>query len=196
MSRCPRGLAAALTLTLALASSPDVVRADPPPPQVDRVAPTRIRLGLELGAGPVFGDTRGAGLGLVGQLGVQLGDVFALFWQPSLSVYGWAKSDEPEVFAFGSQLAMIDFTIGRALQLGGGVGIDHGRFGLCPDGAGSCAYADRQVQLGAEARAAVVIPLPGIRARWGIPITAHFHMTFFENRQIMALIATVGLMRY
>lgn len=173
-----------------------IAHADPPPPRTNRDTPTRVRLGIELGAGPVFGDTRGAGLSLVGQLGVQFSDVFALYWQPSLSAYGWAANDDAEVFAFGSQLAMLDFTIGRAFQLGGGVGIDHGRFGLCSGGAGTCSYQDRQVQLATEARAALVIPLPGIRARWGIPLTAHFHVTWFENRQIMALIATIGLMRY
>jgi hypothetical protein len=187
-------LAFALALPCVLGPAPAF--ADPPDPETNRDTPTRIRLGLEVGAGPVFGETRGAGLGIVGALGVQFSDVFALYWQPTFAAYGWARSDDSEVFMFGSQLAMIDFTIGRAFQLGGGVGIDHGRFGFCSSGAGSCTYQDRQVQLGTEARAALIIPLPGIRARWGIPITGHFHVTWFENRQIMALLVTVGLIRY
>jgi hypothetical protein len=186
---------APVTLLL-LGLVPALASADPPRPRTDHDTPTRIRLGIELGAGPTFGDTRGAGLGLVGALGVQFSDVFALYWQPMLAVYGWASNDDAEVFAFGSQLAMMDFTIGRAFQLGGGVGIDHGRFGLCSSGAGSCSYASRQVQLAAEGRASLIIPLPGVRARWGIPISGHFHVTFFENRQIMALLLTVGLVRY
>jgi hypothetical protein len=177
-------------------ATPRTSFAEPPRPEQSRSAPTRLRIGLELGAGPVFGDTQGAGFGLVGQLGLQLGDVVALFYQPMLGVYGWSASDEVEVFAFGSHVAMIDFTIGRMLQLGVGAGVDHGRFGFCSGGAGTCSYEDGQVQLGTDARVALVIPLPGIRARWGIPIAGHFHVTWFENTQIMAAIVTVGLMRY
>jgi hypothetical protein len=97
-----------------------------------------------------------------------------------------------------SHLAMFDLTPVRFIQLGAGVGVDYGRFGLC-EGSGNsleCNYSTGNPQLGAEGRFAFIIPLPGVRARWGIPIALHYHVTFFENRQIHTITAASGLIRF
>ncbi|MFW6066942.1 MAG: hypothetical protein ACOC97_01285 [Myxococcota bacterium] len=196
--RVPRGghalFALAVTTTLAVtaasASAQSALKAD---------ASTRARLDLEAGVGAAFGDTRGGAFGLTGQLGLQANDLFAIYWQPGLMVDGWAaEGDDVDVFVFGSQLAMMDFTFGRAFQIGAGAGVDIGRFGLCtgPREDPECEYQSRQVRAATEARMAFIIPLPGLRARWGIPIALHFHTTYFPGQQIHTLLATTGLLRF
>jgi hypothetical protein len=71
------------------------------------------------------GDSQGGAFTLFGQLGVQINDLAALYWEPGLMVDGWAaQGDDTDVFVFTSQLAMVDFTFGRAFQLGFGGGVD------------------------------------------------------------------------
>jgi hypothetical protein len=161
-------------------------------------AETRARLGIEAGVGAALGDTHGGAFGLTGQLGVQASDLFAIYWQPGLYVDGWAASDDDlDVYVFGTQLAMLDFTLQRWFQVGLGGGIDIGKFGLCTEGNDpECAFGDRQVRPAANGRLAFIIPLPGIRARWGIPIAFNAHATFFDGQQIYTLTGGTGLIRF
>jgi hypothetical protein len=190
-----RLLIAALVLVSACASSAAFAQS-----ALRASAPTRARLGIEAGLGAAVGDTRGGAYSLAGQLGLQANDLFAVYWKPGLYVDGWPRDpeDKLDVFVFGSHLAMVDFTLGRWFQLGGGAGIDLGRFGVC-DTSGSnteCEMRSRQVQPAIEGRVALIIPLPGIRARWGIPIVFNAHTTFFAGRQIHSLTLGSGILRF
>jgi hypothetical protein len=162
-------------------------------------APTRARLGLDAGFGVALGDSRGGAFGVTGQLGLQANDLFAIYWQPGVMIAGWpSDGDQMRVFLFGSHLAMFDFTLGRVFQIGAGAGVDLGRFGLCtgPRRDPQCEYMNREVRPATEGRIALIIPLPGIRARWGIPITAHFHTTYFPGQQIHTLLLSSGILRF
>jgi hypothetical protein len=185
---------ACLLTLLASASTADAQRA------LHANAPTRARIGLEAGLGAALGDTKGGAFLLGGQLGVQANDLFAIYWKPNLVVDGWATDidDQLDVFVFGSQLAMLDFTLGRVFQIGVGGGVDIGKFGVCSDTGrdAECDMRTKEVRPAAEGRVALIIPLPGIRARWGIPITFTAHTTFFSGRQIHTLVAGPGLLRF
>ncbi len=161
-------------------------------------AEARARLDIEASVGAALGDTHGGAFGLTGQLGVQANDLFAIYWQPGLYIDGWAANDESlDVYAFGTQLLMIDFTLQRWFQIGVGGGIDIGKFGLCTEGNDpECEFGDRDLRPAANGRLAFIIPLPGIRARWGIPITFNAHTTFFEGQQIHTLTVGTGLLRF
>jgi hypothetical protein len=190
---CSPWLSLIPALTLLVAAPADAQSA------LQASAETRARLGLDAGLGVALGDTRGGAFGITGQLGLQANDLFAIYWQPGLMVDGWAANgDDVDVFVFGSHLAMIDFTFGRVFQIGAGAGVDLGRFGLCtgPRRDPECEYRSRQVRPATEGRLALIIPLPGLRARWGIPIAAHFHTTYFPGQQIHTLLLSAGLIRF
>jgi hypothetical protein len=190
-------LGLAITCVLLVTSSAEAQRRSALQPSAE----TRARLAVEAGLGAALGDTRGGAFGLRGQLGLQANDLFAIYWQPGLMVNGWptdSDNDQVDVFVFGSQMAMMDFTFARFLQVGLGAGVDLGRFGLCsgPRGDPECVYESRQVRAATEGRLAVIIPLPGLRARWGIPIAATFHTTYFPGQQIHTLLLSTGLIRF
>lgn len=161
-------------------------------------AKTRARLAIEAGLGAALGDTQGGAFGLTGQLGVQANDLFAIYWQPGLYVDGWAANDDDlDVYVFGTQQLMFDLTAQRWFQFGLGGGVDIGKFGLCTEGNDpECEFGDREVRPAANGRLAFIIPLPGIRARWGIPLVFNTHATFFEGQQIWTLTGGTGLIRF
>jgi hypothetical protein len=156
---------------------------------------TRLRIGVEGGAGGEWGTPRGASLGLYGQLGLQLGNTFAIFYQPSLSVHALSSDeDNPDVFAAWGNLAMADLTFGF-LQLGVGGGIDVGRFASCDDN--GCDDRTREVYPALGGRVAGVISIPTLRGRLGIPIALNIHSTFLnDDDRVTSLVLTVGVQRF
>lgn len=161
-------------------------------------APHRMRLGLETGVGAVLGDSAGAAFQLDLQLGYQAGDIVSIYYQTALMVEGWASNNTSvSGFAFFPQLAMIDFTFGRLFQIGAGGGVDIGQFATCDASGAACTTTSRQTNPALAARLALIIPLPGARARWGIPIAVQFHESFLSNSQkIHSLVLTVGFLRF
>lgn len=161
-------------------------------------APHRMRLGLETGVGAVLGDSAGAAFQLDLQLGYQAGDLFAIYYQTALMAEGWASNNTSVGgFVFFPQLAMVDFTLGRFFQLGAGGGVDIGQFATCDATGAVCSTSSRQTNPAIAARLALIILLPGARARWGIPIAVQFHESFLSNSQkIHSLVLTVGFLRF
>ena len=154
----------------------------------------RLRWGIEAGAGGDWGTPRGPSIGAFGQLGLQLSRRFAIFYQPSLFAHAIGTSSDADTFAAWGNLGMIDATIGL-LQLGGGAGFDVGHFNYCSDNA--CYAGDRTVQPALGGRIAVVVPLPAVRGRFGLPIAFQVHSTFLENDDhVTALLLTLGIQRY
>lgn len=157
--------------------------------------PTRLRIGIEGGAGGEWGTPRGASLGVYGQLGLQLGNTFAIFYQPSLSVHALSSDEEnPDVFAAWGNLAMADLTFGF-LQLGFGGGADWGRFARCDDN--GCEEGSRELYPAIAGRVAGVIAIPTLRGRLGIPIALNIHSTFLnDDDRVTSLVLTVGVQRF
>jgi hypothetical protein len=156
----------------------------------------RFRVGGETGLGGAIGDTSGGAFTLAGQLGFQGSDLFAIYWKPGLHVNGWAAGDEGlDSYAFTSQMGMADFTFGHFFQVGGGAGLDIGRFGVC-EGGNECDMRSGQVKPSIEGRLGFVIPMPHDRARWGIPITFNAHSTFLIGERIHSLTVSTGILRY
>lgn len=181
----------------------------PAPASADALSPleasakTRVRMGIDAGLGAALGDTKGASFSLLGHLGLQANDLFAIYWQPGMWVDGWAARGDVDVdvYTFMSQMGMVDFSLSRFFQLGAGGGVDFGRFGVCQAGDGGgrpdCQLFTKELRPAAEARMAVIIPLPGLRARWGLPIVFRAHTTFMGNKNyIHSLTMGVGLMRF
>lgn len=149
----------------------------------------------------ILGDSRGGSFNLNLQLGYQASKLFAFYWQPGLAIDAWTRGDtEASVFVNTPQLLMFDFTLGRVIQLGLGGGVDIGRFGYCtatdtrnPE----CDVSDDlEFHPSAEGRFSFIIPLPGLRARWGIPLSVRYHATFLDDRQIHGVQFSLGLLRY
>lgn len=169
---------------------------------LDASARTRVRMGLDAGLGAALGDTKGASFSLLGHLGLQANDLFAIYWQPGMWVDGWAARGDVDVdvYTFMTQMGMIDFSLSRFFQLGAGGGVDFGRFGVCTNADGGrpeCQLQTKELRPAAEARMAVIIPLPGLRARWGLPIVFRAHTTFMGNKNyIHSLTMGVGIMRF
>lgn len=184
---------ACLTLLFSLAL-PVVASAQENDPLSAR-APRRMRFGLDAGVGFVTGDSRGGALNVNLQLGYQGSDIWALYYQTGLALNGWANDDESvDTYAFWSNLAMFDVTLGDALQLGFGAGADVGSFGICAND--RCEMQESETQLATEARLAVIIPLPGVRARMGIPIALRFHSTYFADAAMHTVTVSAGIMRF
>lgn len=158
-------------------------------------AQTRLRFGVEGGAGGEWGTPRGASLGLYGQIGIQFNDPLSLVYQPSLSVHALSSREEnPDVFAAFGNLGMLNLTFG-ALELGFGGGADVGRFASCDDN--GCEERSRDVYPAIGGRVAAVISLPTLRARLGIPIGLNIHSTFLdEDSRVTSLVLTVGVQRF
>jgi hypothetical protein len=155
----------------------------------------RVRLGGEAGLGAAIGDTQGGAFSMVGQLGLQANHLFAVYWKPGLHVDGWAADDDDvDTFAFTSQMGMADFTFGHLFQVGGGAGIDIGRFGVCEGN--DCEMRSGQVKPSIEGRLGFVIPMPSYRVRWGIPIVFNAHTTFLVGERIHSLTVSSGILRF
>jgi hypothetical protein len=155
----------------------------------------RLRLGGEAGVGAAVGDTNGGAFTLAGQLGLQASHLFAIYWKPGLNVAGWAADDDDlDTYAFTSQMGMADFTFGHFFQVGGGAGIDIGRFGVCESN--GCEMHSGQVKPSIEGRMGFVIPMPSNDVRWGIPIVFNAHTTFLFGERIHLLTLSTGILRY
>lgn len=157
---------------------------------------SRIRIGVEGGAGGEWGTPRGASVGLYGQLGLQLNNTFALYYQPSLIFHALSDdSDESDVFVAFGNLGMLDLTFG-ALQLGAGGGIDVGRFTTCDEN-GCDDGGSREIHPAIGGRVAAVIGVPTLRGRLGVPIGLQIHSTFLnEDTRVTSLVLTVGIQRF
>lgn len=186
--RAPYGIYALLgTVLLFGATSTVEAQAIPGP---------RLRIGIEGGVGGEWGTPRGASAGLFGQLGVQLNNTLAIFYQPSVIFHAMSRDEDPELFAAFGNLGMLDLTLGF-LQLGVGGGMDVGRFVDCDRDGNDCVEGPRLANPAVGGRIAGVISFPGIRGRIGIPIGFHIHSTFFDDdARVTSLILTVGVQRF
>lgn len=157
---------------------------------------SRLRIGAEIGAGGEWGTPRGASAGLYGQLGLQLNNTVALYYQPSLIFHALSDDrDESDVFVAFGNLGMLDLTFG-ALQLGAGGGIDVGRFTTCDEN-GCDDGGSREVHPAVGGRVAAVIGVPTLRGRLGVPIGLQIHSTFLnEDTRVTSLVLTVGIQRF
>ncbi len=162
-------------------------------------AQSRLRLGVEGGFGGEWGTPRGFSTGVFGQLGLQLNDTFAIYYQPSMIVHAMTKDeDNPDVFLAFGNIAMAEIT-GGMLQFGFGAGADLGRFARCDSG--GCNEGDLEMNPALAGRIAVVIPLRTPRARLGIPIALQVHSTFFDgfrdrDARVTSLLLTAGIQRF
>ena len=183
-----RSLIGLLTLASMLTLPPRSAEAQLAP------APSRLRLGIEGGAGGEWGNPRGPSLGLFGQLGVQFNRTLALYYQPSVYAHSLGTNDDSDVFAAWGHVGMLDVTVGP-LQLGAGGGLDVGRFANCSGN--SCRSGDLAIHPAVAGRVALVLSLPALRGRIGIPFALQIHSAFLDDdRRLTALILTIGVQRF
>jgi len=159
----------------------------------------RLRLGLEVGGGGAWGRPRGPAIAGFGQLGIQLTDRFAIFYQPSLLAHSLGRADNADVFLAWGNLGMIDFSMGM-VQFGIGGGADIGKFASC-DSQTDCVAGDRTVNPAIGGRLALVLPLGRHRGAMGtriaIPVAFHVHSTFIDaDQRLTALVLTLGVQMY
>ena len=177
------------------APAPNAEAEAPSPGRLDN---NRFRFGLELGAGPVLGDQVGAALGVILQLGVQFGELWHLYYQPSLYVAGFGDtsgSASGDAFVATVQGAMFGLTIKQFLELGIGGGALIGWVGACDSATETCTGGSEHIPM-LNARLAFVIGFKLGHSRLGIPIGAHLQTLFDDSTNVSTLIFTVGIQRY
>lgn len=183
----------ALALALAFAASvsmPDVASAQ----LTNRDGP-RLRIGLEAGLGPEPGTPGIAHGALLGQVGVQVGDRFAVYYQPSLFLRAVGRDPSQAIVRNTDHLLMSDLTFG-VFQLGLGAGVALTPRETCQAGT-DCVTGPSELAPLVGARMAAVITVPGVRARWGVPIAAHLHLADpFAERRVPSLVFTLGVQRF
>lgn len=153
-----------------------------------------LRWGVEGGGGGAWGTPRGPSVGIFGQIGLQLNDSFAIFYQPALLAHALGTSDDADMFLAFGNLAMVDFTA-RIFQIGVGGGFDVGRFANCSND--SCTKGERNLHPAVGGRVALILPLHAPRGRLGIPFAFHVHSTFLNSDdRLTALLFTIGIERF
>lgn len=155
----------------------------------------RTRVGIEAGAGPNPGVADGASAGLYGQLGVQIDRRWALYYQPSLQLHVTGLSASQRTFAGSDHLLMSDITVGP-FQFGLGAGMSATPRTPC-QGSASCATDSVTLHPLVGGRIAAVITVPGVRARWGVPIAANLHVADpVSGDRSATLVFTIGVQRF
>lgn len=94
----------------------------------------RFRGGFAFQLGAMVGEVYGPGFGIAAQLGIQLNDLLAVFWEPAVSA-GFGIDDGIRGFAAFNNAVMADATLFDWLQLSAGGGIDRGTYGFCENDA-------------------------------------------------------------
>ena len=155
----------------------------------------RLRVGIEAGLGPNPGLQGGATAGAYGQLGVQINRQFALFYQPSFGLHVSGSNPSVRLLAGSDHLLMTDVTFGP-FQLGLGAGVSATPPAACDANTG-CASNSYSLRPVVGARIAIVVAVPGVRARWGVPIAANLHVAEpAGSDRSTALVFTIGIQRY
>jgi len=181
------------------APEPTAAPTEPAPqePEGDRLDHGRFRIGLEVGGGYAWGETKGAAVGLLGQLGVQLNNTIGIYYQPSLYFMGFG--DPNTTAARGivgtGQGGMVVFDLSRFFEIGAGGGYFYGQVGDCSASDPNCDAGSFHGAI-VTARAAFVIGFNLVRARIGIPISVNSQTVFNGNQRVTTLIAAIGLQRY
>lgn len=184
---------AALALMVSLSAALATFTGAPASAQVLR-PPSRLRLGIEGGVGGDWGRPRGPSIGLFGQVGVQVNRTFAIYYQPSVYAHALGANDDSPTYAAFGHVALGDVTVGP-LQLGAGGGFDVGRFSNCVGNL--CTIGDLSIHPVIAGRVALVLSLPAVRGRLGIPFALQVHSTRLdEGDRLTSLLLTVGVQRF
>lgn len=155
----------------------------------------RFRIGLEGGAGLAFGDTEGAAVGVLGQLGAQVSDLFAIYYQPTLYFMGFGNSANSQGIVGTGQGGMLVLDPSQFFELGLGGGYFFGDVGNCSSTSTTCTTGSFGGAM-VNARVAFIIGFDLIRARLGIPISINTQTIFNGSQRITTVIAAIGLQRY
>lgn len=163
--------------------------------QLTRRDEPRLRIGLEGGLGPDASHAGGATFAALGQLGVQLDDRFAIYYQPSLMLNAVGRDPSAALLRSTDHLLIADFTFG-AFQLGLGGGVVATLRTPCSLNV-PCASGPAELRPAVGARVAAVITVPGVRARWGVPLAANLHLADpLSADRASTLVFTIGLQRF
>lgn len=155
----------------------------------------RLRLGLELAGGTAYNSSNGATLALIGQIGWQMAENFALYYQPSaLALEIFSFDEAPAHYVMGN-VAMMQATFVDWVELGIGGGFDYGKFYYCHDG--TC-VSNQGVHPVMALRAAFVVRFgnEGDKPRWGIPLGLQARASFWNGERQGILLLSVGVQRY
>lgn len=155
----------------------------------------RLRLGLEGGLGPDASHAGGATFAALGQLGVQIDDRFAIYYQPSLMLNAIGRDPNAALLRSTDHLLIADFTFG-AFQIGLGGGVVATLHAPCSPNV-TCATGPADLRPAVGARIAAVITVPGVRARWGVPLAANLHLADpLSADRASTLVFTIGVQRF
>jgi len=155
----------------------------------DAHADPRVRGGFSLNGG-YFGaassadSAPGAAISLAGRVGVQIGDVFGLYYQNT--PMGWILFEGP-TFVGGSDYnsVLADFTIGDILGLGIGPSLDLISGGVLRASGGL-------VEPGAHGRVALLLGSTGMDRRQAFAIGIDPHVMYFNQGVLVSLTAGIG----
>jgi len=152
----------------------------------------RLRFGISgLGGGQwESGPDLGMG-GAAIRLGVQLGDVFAVYYQPTGMIGSIIDRDpgEDEIAGLMWNSAVAELTLGNMFQLGVGPSVDF-IWGCEEDIQDEVACANSDVFFGLDGRLALVLGDYGPGSREGFVIEARIHPTWYDDDE--ASIAVLG----
>lgn len=156
----------------------------------------RFRFGISGLGGYSFAGGPDQGLGGAAlRLGVQLGDLFAIYYQPT-GLIGSFTNRDPGRDSISGQMwntGMLDLTLFDMLQIGGGVSADF-IWGCDETIQEEVACAESDIAFGAEGRLALVLggAEPGYRD--GFVIEARIHSTWYDDDD--ASVAVLGGLGY
>lgn len=158
----------------------------------------RPRLGIAA-AGAVIFDGPGVAGGLAGQLGIQFGDAFAVYYLGT-GLIGTASESGGNYRALGTvwNTAMFELTLGNTFQIGAGpsldivVGCESFR-----SGQGSQTWCSNSgPYFGLDGRIAMAFGGGGESSRTGFFIALDGHPTFLPNHILMTATASFGIQMY
>lgn len=172
-------LLAACGLVAAAIALPRAAAADP-----------RVRGGFSLNGG-YFGTfanraEHGGSISLGGRIGVQITDVFSLYYQNTPLGFFQFKNDGPRVGAADFNTVLVDFTIADVFGVGFGPSFDlvtSGSFSGSPAPYGPGGHARISLLLGSSS---------GISRRQSFAIGLDPHITYFNEGALLSLAAGIG----
>lgn len=166
--------------------------------------PTRVRFGVNLGMGGVFGASEGFGVSADIQLGVQFNDVHALYLRPKGIAALLLNDDTAGGYLASSVALMYDLTFWNMLQLGVGPAIDFGTYGLCrveEDFTGEEELVDCRAREGARfaviGRIALLLGSGNNRNRKAFALGLESHTVFLGHGDVLSsMFITAGFALY
>ncbi len=158
----------------------------------------RLRLGLDATGGAFAHGPQLAFGGLRARVGIELGDFFALYYQPTGLVGAFIHSQEGENAVAGLMWNsfLAELTLFDMVQVAAGPSVDF--VWGCTDAVQSrTSCTDHGAFFGIDGRVAIVIGHDMMGSRGGLTLSADVHPTWYSDHNVgLAVLGGVGLDMY